>query len=578
MNHLLHHALTPSNAHQRPRLAHPFARSSHALAGSPPGTAEQSKVYVVQTTLKVLQRCLLMTTDPGDLVLDPTCGSGTTAVVAEQWGRRWITMDTSRIALAVARQRIVTAKFEHYRVKDSVGDRPDPARGLICKTIPHVSLRSIARNDKIDPIVAKHEPALETLLAQANKALHEVSPDVRRRLATRLLDKQKSKGKRSVTDVERRRWDLPTSTFEHWTVPFDTDPEWPTALTKAVSAYRAAWRAKMDAINTSISANADQEVLVDQPEVVKGVLRVSGPFTVEGVRPEELSLGDNGLFDPTPNEFEPVDAPALENLNAYLTRMVQLIRQDGVTFLGNKHRRFSRVEPLLEASTGTLLHAEGSWSDVVSDTDTNTVAIAFGPQYGPVTALQVEEVIRSAKRYDELVIAGFSFDAEATAVIQEQSHPRLVIHQAFIRPDENPGMDGLLKPTSGSQIFTVFGQPEIAVRKTKSGEFEVELEGVCIYDPLTGGVTSAGASKVAAWFLDGDFDGRCFCITQAFFPDKSAWERITKALKGSANEEAFEKLSGTVSLPFPAGKHTRIAVKVIDPRGNEVMAIHPLPA
>jgi adenine-specific DNA-methyltransferase len=204
------------------------------------------------------------------------------------------------------------------------------------------------------------------------------------------------------------------------------------------------------------------------------------------------------------------------------------------------------------------------------------VAITFGPQYGPVTALQVEDAIRSSKRYDELVVAGFSFDAEATQVIADNAHPRLRIHQAYIRPDINPAMDGLLKDTPGSQLFTVFGQPDVEVRKNGDDQWVCELHGVDIYNPVENTVRSTGAEKVAAWFLDSDYDGRCFCITQAFFPDQDAWEKIAKALKGTADPEAFEAFKGTVSLPFAAGKHRRIAVKVIDPRGNEVMAVRRL--
>ena len=335
----------------------------------------------------------------------------------------------------------------------------------------------------------------------------------------------------------------------------------------------------MDEVNACIAANADQEELVDQPEVVKGVLRVSGPFTVEGVNPEELSLGEEGLFDGTPNEFEGAEDSAdgyeVQNLHAYLDGMVRHIREDGLTFLNNQQRKFARVEPLFESATGTVLHAEGLWEGE-DDSGPNTVAIGFGPQYGPITAQQVEELIRASRRYDELVIAGFSFDAEATAVIQESQHPKLTIHQAYIRPDINPGMDGLLKNTPNSQLFTVFGQPEIEVEKTKEGEFVCELRGVDIYDPVKNTIVSTGARKVAAWFLDSDFDGRTFCITQAFFPDQKAWEKIAKALGGSADPETFEAFEGTVSLPFSAGKHSRIAVKVIDPRGNEVMAIREL--
>jgi adenine-specific DNA-methyltransferase len=254
--------------------------------------------------------------------------------------------------------------------------------------------------------------------------------------------------------------------------------------------------------------------------------------------------------------------------------MVRLIRQDGLTFLNNKRRLFARVEPLYDASTGAALDAEGTWEgDATGAAD---VAIGFGPQYGPVTALQVEELIRASKRHSELVIAGFSFDADATSIIQQYSSKSLRIHQAYIRPDVNPGMDGLLKETSNSQIFTIFGTPEIEVSQDEDGDWIVKLQGVDIYDPVRNEVRSAGADKVAAWFLDSDFDGRCFAITQAFFPDQDAWEKIANALGQSANGETFEAFKGTVSVPFTAGIHRRIAVKVIDPRGNEVMAVRAL--
>lgn len=544
-----------------------------------------AKMYVVQTAAKVIARCLLMTTDPGDLVLDPTCGSGTTAYVAEQWGRRWITVDTSRVAVAIARQRVLTARFEHYKTKGTA-----PESGFVYKAVPHITLKSIAQNTNLDPIFAKHQPLLDAALAKANTALRAVSPDVRRRLAEKLSDKTKGEGKRSVTEADTRRWSLPKETFEHWTVPFDTDPDWPEALQKAVSAYRAAWRAKMDEVNACIERNAEQEELVDQPEVVKGVVRVSGPFTVEGVRPEELSLGEDGLFDATPNEVEEdlspglslvADRPLLEvmeevpdlsNLHAYLLQMVDHLRRDGVTFPNNKHKAFARIEPLYQS--GSLLHAEGAWEGAEDDAPA-TVAIGFGPQCGPITAQQVEELLRASRRYDDLVIAGFSFEADAAAAIRENPHPRLRIHQAHIRPDINPAMDGLLKNTANSQLFTVFGTPEIKV--TPDGdEWLVNLEGVDIYDPVSNVVRSTKADKVAAWFLDTDFDGRCFCVTQAFFPDQDAWEKIAKALKGAADPEAFAAFAGTKSVPFKAGRHRRVAVKVVDPRGNEVMAIKAL--
>jgi adenine-specific DNA-methyltransferase len=542
------------------------------------------KVYVVQTSPTVVERCMLMTTDPGDLVLDPTCGSGTTAYVAEQWGRRWITVDTSRVAVAIARQRLLTARFDHYKTKGA-----SPASGFTYKTVPHITLKSIAQNTNLDPIFAKHQPLLDAALASSNTALRAVTADLRRRLAEKLSAKAKLEGKRALTDADTRRWSLPKDGFEHWTVPFDTDPDWPTALQQAVLAYRAAWRAKMAEVNGCIEKNAEQEELVDQPEVLKGVVRVSGPFTVEGVRPEELSLGEEGLFGLLPNGAEDTDngfgvfsepAPAtyvvepsgLTNLHAYLAQMVEHLRRDGVTFPNNKHRAFARLDALPDS--GSLVHAEGAWEDAGNDAP-STVAVGFGPQCGPVTAQQVEELIRASRRYDDLVIAGFSFEADASAAMRENPHPRLRIHQAHIRPDINPAMDGLLKNTANSQLFSVFGTPEISVER-KGESWAVELIGVDIYDPVANVVRSTKAEKVAAWFLDADFDGRCFCVTQAFFPDQDAWTKIARALKGSADPEAFDAFSGTRSVPFKEGRFGRIAVKVVDPRGNEVMTIKTL--
>jgi adenine-specific DNA-methyltransferase len=330
----------------------------------------------------------------------------------------------------------------------------------------------------------------------------------------------------------------------------------------------------MDEVNDCIAANAEMEELSDHAEELKGVVRVSGPFTVEGVRPEELSLGEEGLFDPTPDQLgdEGRIGEDVQNLQAYLSQMIQHLRNDGVQFMDNTVRRFDRLEALFDSASGSVLHAEGTWDSGGSE---HRVAVSLGPESGPITALQVEEAIREARRYDELVIAGFSFDAEVTAVVAEQNHPRLRIHQAFIRPDLNSAMDGLLKDTPRSQLFTVFGQPDVDVSETKDG-WVCTLAGVSIYDPLENMVRSTAAEKVAAWFLDSDFDGRCFCLTQAFFPDQNAWEKIAKALGTAADMNAFEKLKGTSSLPFSKGKFARIAVKVIDPRGNEVMAIRTL--
>jgi adenine-specific DNA-methyltransferase len=243
--------------------------------------------------------------------------------------------------------------------------------------------------------------------------------------------------------------------------------------------------------------------------------------------------------------------------------------------------KFSRLEPLF--GNAGFLHAEGRWvqaNETDADADGRAaVAVTFGPQYGPVTAMQVEEATRSARinGYEDLVVAGFSFDGAAQTIIEQGRIRNLRVHLAHIRPDVNPGMNGLLKEQPGSQLFTVFGSPRTRLEGPNAeGEYTVVMEGVDIYNPVDNSITPTGAGKVAAWFVDSDYDGRTFCITQAFFPDRSAWEKLSKALGGVVDAERFEALSGTVSLPFAAGQHKRAAVKVIDPRGNEVMTIHQL--
>lgn len=544
------------------------------------------KFYVVQTNTKVIQRCLLMTTDPGDLVLDPTCGSGTTAFVAEQWGRRWITIDTSRVALALARQRILTAAFPFYSLKE--GDGPademmNPSKGFAYRTVPHITLRSIAQNAGLDSSFAKHQLILNEKLGNLNNALKTVTPDLRQKLQAKLREKEKHEGKRAATDADRRRWLLPKEEWKEWQVPFDTDRDWTDKLKTALNEYRAAWRAKMDEVNAGINANAEQEELVDQPEVVRNVVRVSGPFTMEAVMPAEESLDWESPMSGEPDKIQTFGLQASFNeqkgtiLNepinaeAYLDKMLRLLRADGVRFPNNKVAQFTRLEPI---SGGEYLHAEGEWK--TENGQPCTVAVSFGPQFGSVTAFQVENALRMANRrgFDELVFAGFSFDSSAQATIQDDSNPNVQCHLAHIRPDVNMG--DLLKEIPNSQIFTVFGSPRTKLSTTEDGMYVIEMQGVDIYNPVDNTILPTNVDKVAAWFLDTDYDGRTFCITQAFFPDKSSWGKIAQALKAVVEEDHFAALSGTISIPFRAGKYMRAAVKVIDPRGNEVLRVHKL--
>ena len=528
-------------------------------------------IFTVQTNTQIIERCLLMTTDPGDLVLDPTCGSGTTAYVAEQWGRRWITIDTSRVAVALARQRLLTGTFDYYKLMD---ESKGVGGGFVNKTVPHITLRSIAQNTALDPICTRYEPILKEKLETLNNALTEVTPTMRTELRSKLAEKERHEGKKAITDADRRRSQLPRESWQEWEVPFDPDPDWPPALSDALIDYRKAFRAKMDEVNACIAASSDGEELVDQPEADRKKLRVSGPFTVEAVQPAEAYLDTDSPIGGEPEEdLDTFESNSVEgeptNAEAYLDQMIRLLRNDGVRFPDNQKMKFAALDQLEE----DILHAEGNWER--NDEERN-VAVVFGPQHGPVTTMQVEACLPIASRrgYDELIFAGFSFEGEAQTAIQADPHRRVRIHMAHINPDVTMG--DLLKETPSSQLFTVFGSPRTEIETTENGEYIVKMEGVDIYNPVENTISSAGGDKVAAWFLDSDYDGRTFCITQAFFPNKKAWDKIVRALKGVIDPEHFEKFSGTESLPFPVGEHQRVAVKVIDPRGNEVMRVHDL--
>jgi adenine-specific DNA-methyltransferase len=584
----------------------------------------EEKVYVVQTNTKVIERCLLMTTSPGDLVLDPTCGSGTTAYVAEQWGRRWITCDSSRVALALAKHRLMTAKFDYQQLRplsaedvarnphgtwltDPTGKVPGKAT-FQCKTVPHITLKSIARNTSLDPIFAKHEPILAGKLEKLNREVTKAGAALKEKLVGKLIHKHREEGANAVTDADTRRWLLPDTQavlirswaakkpfkgvtpkqaeayraaipkagWKEWEVPFDTDPDWPKSLQDTLTAYRAAWRVKMDEVNACIAANAEMEELVDKPEPVKGVVRVAGPFSMEGV----IAVED-GLDTPiggAPDELETFDGEtAVKNAEAHLDTIIRLLKASGVDFPGNRNMKFSRLDPLTGAS---LIHAEGEWMN--GDKKERRVAVSVGPAVGNVSSMQVEEVIRDANRkgYDDVVFAGFGFDAAAQDAIESSSHPKVRLHMALIRPDV--AMGDLLKTQPGSQLFTVFSAPRVkGPTKQADGEFTVEVEGMDVYDPVSNTLFPTDKERIAAWFLDTDYDGRTFCICQAFFPDKSKWDKLAKALSDVdvIEEDAFEALSGLASLPFPRperlgkGETWRIAVKVIDPRGNEGMRV-----
>jgi len=444
----------------------PFIPLSNFWPDGASGVGMQ-KSYVVQTNSKIIQRCILMTTDPGDLVLDPTCGSGTTAYVAEQWGRRWITIDTSRVPLALARQRVLTATFPYYELQDTARG---PGGGFVYKRkqnkkgedvggiVPHVTLKSIA-ND---------EPPAE-------------------------------------------------------------------------------------------------EVLVDRPEVDSKITRVSGPFVVEATIPTPVDFEGDGVED-----------SGVPDDGSYLDRMLETLRRNPVLQLGgNTTISLLNVRPPTQSLTLT--------GEAALEPDDAPVAIVFGPENGAVSEKLVYEAAREAhmKHFDHLLVIGFAIEPNARALV-DKVEQQIGIPATYVQATPDLVMGDLLKTMRSSQLFSVAGLPDIAIRKVDPEEkggpqrYEVELLGLDTFDPTTFEAQHRGGADVPAWFLDTAWNDMSFHVSQAFFPRTSAWDNLKKALKTEFEESVWDHLSGTVSAPFTAGDVREIAVKVIDDRGNELLVVKSL--
>jgi adenine-specific DNA-methyltransferase len=428
---------------------------------------EPNPVYVVQTNYKALQRCVHMTTDPGDLVLDPTCGSGTTAYVAEQWGRRWITIDTSRVPLALTRQRLLTATFSYYELQDAARG---PTAGFAYKR------RQNAKGAEVGGIVPR-----VTLKSIAN--------------------------------------DEPSQ----------------------------------------------EEVLVDRPEVDSKITRVTGPFVVEATIPTPVDFEGDGIED----SGVPEDA-------SYVDRMLEALRRNPSLQLGgNRTIQLKNVRPPAQALT---LSAEAAL-----EPDDAPVAIVFGPENGAVSEKLVFEAAREAhiRSYEQLLVIGFAIEPNARTLV-DKIESQVGIPATYIQATPDLVIGDLLKTMRSSQLFSVTGLPDLAIREVDSEErggsqrYEVELLGLDTFDPATFEAQHRTGDDVPAWFLDTAWNGLSFHVSQAFFPRTSAWDNLKKALKTEFEESVWDHLSGTVSAPFTQGDSSEIAVKVLDDRGNELLVVRSL--
>ena len=450
----------------------------------------RKKQYVVETSTKVIERCLLMTTDPGDLVFDPTCGSGTTAYVAEQWGRRWITCDTSRVALALARTRMMAARYPYYLLADSpegikkeaklTGKIPpeyktggDIRKGFVYKRVPHIMLKSIANN-----------------------------PDI----------------KEGMTREQ---------------------------------------------INAAISSHADTETLYDQSYEDNKCVRVCGPFSVESLSPHRvLSTADE-------NQHGSVSEQDGRKQQDFSTMILENLKKAGVQNTSKSERlNFDRLDPY----AGAWLHAAGEYTD--ADAQSRRVAVSIGPEHGTVGPQQVKEAAKEAVQgvgFDVLIVCGFAFDPHVAEEVKR--YGKLTVLPTKMNPDLAMG-DELLKKTGAGNLFMVFGEPDVDIKKQKNEQFVATIKGVDVYDPTTGQIRSSSTDDIACWFIDTNYNGESFFVRHAYFTGaEEPYAKLKRVLRAEIDEAAWSSLYRTVSRPFDKPETGKFAVKVINHYGDEVLKV-----
>jgi len=538
------HVAAKSFQYRRYHTDYPYTSRSNIWTDTGTGSFTDEKVYVVQTPTKMVERCFLMATDPGDLVLDPTCGSGTTATVAEQWGRRWITIDTSRVALALARARIMGARYPFYLLADSTEGQLKEAevtssalstkptynnvrQGFVYERVPHITLKSIANNTEIDVIWDKFQQKLEPLREQFNKALGE-------------------------------QW-------QEWEIPRETETKWSDAAKKLHTNWWQQRIARQQEIDKSIATKAEFEYLYDRPYDDKKKVRVAGPFTVESLTPHRvLGVDENDeLIDGT-NENHPDYKERdfvqiiLENLK--VAGVQQAHKEDKINFTA------------LIPWPGDLICAEASYFEGGEEKGTpKRAAIFIGPEFGTVSRPDLVSAAREAgdADFDVLISCAFNYDAHSS---EFDKLGRIPVLKARMNADLHMADD--LKTTSKGNLFVIFGEPDIDIINADNNQIQVKVNGVDVFHPNTGEVRSDGADGIACWFIDTDYNEESFFVRHAYFLGANdPYKSLKTTLKAEINEEAWSTLNSDTSRPFDKPKSGRIAVKVINHLGDEVMKV-----
>jgi adenine-specific DNA-methyltransferase len=553
------------------------------------------KLYVVQTVAKVIERCILMTTDPGDLVLDPTCGSGTTAYVAEQWGRRWITIDTSRVALALARARIMGARYPFYLLADSrdgqlkeaevTGTAPSsqPTHGnlrhaFVYERVPHITLKSIANNAEIDVIWEKWQKTLEPLREKLNTALKKQWQEwAIPRVAEDPWDANTQEIFYALKAEQGRGGSGSSAKIPEWlqainhnlklnytlkTLPERPADPWPEAASKLHRDWWEARIARQKEIDASIAAKAEFEYLYDKPYVDNTKVRVAGPFTVESLSPHRvLGVDENDELIDTLKEDsaeygvkQSFPQMILENLK--IAGVQQAHKEDRITFTS------------LTAWPGELVCGEGRYLEGETE---KRAAIFIGPEFGTVQRADLVGAAREAgdAGFDVLIACAFNYESHTT---EFNKLGRIPVLKARMNADLHMAED--LKNTGKGNLFVIFGEPDIELITEKNGKLRVKVKGVDVFKPQTGEVISDGADGIACWFIDTDYNEESIFVRHAYFLGANdPYSALKTTLKAEINEEAWATLNSDTSRPFDKPKSGRIAVKVINHLGDEVMKV-----
>ena len=568
------------------------------------------KLYVVQTSPRIIERCVLMTTDPGDLVLDPTCGSGTAAYVAEQWGRRWITIDTSRVALALARQRVMAARYQSYLLQDSeagaqkeaeVTGRPPKdcpfgqsvRQGFVYERVPHIQLGDIARNAEIDVIWEKWQPGIATLLTLLNERLGRTGPHPPAAGAagpSLSRDAGEGQGSGAAKPLSRnageggsgRSPETGEGAWQEWQVPRQSGAGWPDEAKTLLAQFWQARRERQQEFDASIARNAAIEYLYDRPYEDRRKVRVAGPFTVESLSPHRVLAADEDdrawteaieeeTGKPLPPRTQSARREELRRGEDDFVRVVldNLVKAGVQNTKKNERLVFTELKPW---PGGRLIHAEGRYDEAGRS---RRVAVMIGPEYGTVSYGLVREAAREALEsvFDTLIVCGFAFEPR----VNEEAlgrFPRLLVLKAAMNNDLHLA-DSLRSQTNAGNLFVIFGEPEIAIHTDDDGRVRVEIEGLDIFDPTTGEVRSSSLDDIAAWFVDTDYDGDSFFVRQAYFlGGNDPYKRLKSALKAEIDPDAWATLYSAVSRPFDRPETGRIAVKVINHYGDEVLKVY----